>query len=37
MRKSETQKAQDKVSMGALLMTIVIANVWVFVFLAPYA
>jgi hypothetical protein len=37
MRKSETQKAQEKISVGALLLTIVIANVWVFAYLAPYA
>jgi hypothetical protein len=37
MRKTETQKAQEKISVGALLLTIVIANVWVFVYLAPYA
>jgi hypothetical protein len=38
MQKPEKKvETQDRVSLGALMLTIVIANVWVFAFLAPYA
>jgi hypothetical protein len=39
MQKSETRmkKAQEKISYGALLLTIAITYVLAFVFVAPYA
>ncbi len=38
MQKSQKEsETRDRISLGAMLLTIVIANVWVFVYLAPYA
>jgi hypothetical protein len=38
MQKSQKMtEAREKVSLGAMLLTIVIANVLVFIYLAPYA
>jgi hypothetical protein len=38
MHKSQAQiKAQENISLGAMLLTIVIANVLTFIYIAPYA
>jgi hypothetical protein len=38
MKKSQNlTEAREKVSLGAMLLTIVIANVLVFIYLVPYA